>query len=237
MFKVTNIILSVTLASFLTACAGGAYRGGSFIPSPEEVAKMMLPKKSKAEIVSKSSYKQMTNAFLTNFKTSRDVDIDFYPNNIRINKILYQTDSFIKFSNAKNFYQQKSSKYLSDDVATIYKNEVKKRGNYYNIYKGAMNKKILDVLVGNLKNRDGLKYYHYDLDYAFIEFNQNNEIQSALVRVVTIEPSEIGLRMGDRNPAVEIEQKSIVFLKGAVSPLSMTISNSFFTDNLVKSFK
>ncbi len=237
-WKMKKVVISVIGAFFIAnsfvGCAGGPYRGGSIIPSPEETLKMMMPTKSKSEVINSSNDKAMTEAFLNGFKTGRDTSIEYHTSDIAIDKLLYQTDSFIKLSKAENFYKSKSSSFLNDDVATLYKKVVTSRGNHYKVYKGAMNLKILQSIYGSLKRRDDTKLYGYGLDYAIIEFDKNNKMVSALARVVEVEPSVLGMQMGDRDPAVEISQTTMIFFKDKVDVLNMMIPNSYFSDYLVK---
>lgn len=230
-------LLSTTLLSLLFVGCAGQYKGGNYLPSPDEVGNMIKPKVSKEQSINNSHDKYLTETFINSFQTSRDVKMNIKKSSIEIEKLLFSSDLNVQMKSAENFYKGKSSGFLNDDVATLYKDAVKKRGNYVNVYKGQMNYKIFSSIIGKLNRGNAEKLYAYGLDFALIEFDKNDQIQSALVRAAIVIPEAIGIAMGDKNPPVNIEQNSVIFFKDKMSICEMTIPNEDFKNYLVKSFK
>lgn len=226
----------ITLCAFssaailLTGCTNGSTQfadSGTFIPSPKDVQKMLFNKKvSNEDLVSKSDDQEMAKAFAGQ-KINKVTSMDFEHGGIFIEKKrLYETDSFIYFSKARGFYRNLAFDFLQDEVAKKYLDVVNKRGNGYIVYNGNANQKLLQAMVGgNLKQNTNYEVFMYDSDFAIVEYDKNGNKVSALLRQARIEPSQLGMSMGDKDPAVTIHQSVFLVLQSNVNKIDLNMSS------------
>ncbi len=230
--KINSFVAMATLAALtFTGCSNSKQSfadSGTFIPSPKDVQNMLFKKKvSSGDLLSKSEDKELTQAFL-NKKINKVTALDHGKSLIIIEKKrLYETDSYIYLNKSRDFYRNLAFDFLNDEVAQNYIQAVKKRGNGYIVYNGNGNEKILKALVGgSLKKNTKFEIFMYDSDFALVEYDKEGNKVSALVRQARIEPSQLGISMGDRNPAVSIHQRIFVLMKSKVRKIDLNLGTT-----------
>lgn len=230
--RINSFVAMATLAALtFSGCAKSVPNfadSGTFIPSPTDVQKMIFSKKSSnTDLLNQSEDKELTQAFLDK-KLEKVTSIDHGKSLIIIEKKrLYETDSYIYLSKSRDFYRNLAFDFLDDAVSKSYINAVKKRGNGYIVYNGNGNEKILKALVGgSLKKSTKFEIFMYDSDFALIEYDKDGNKISALVRQARIEPSQLGIRMGDRNPAVSIHQRIFILKKSKVRKIDLNLGTT-----------
>lgn len=233
-----KILAVATMVLFILTGCGKFSDSGTFIPSPEDVGNMLFAEnKTPEELIAESNDKDLTKAFL-DLKDKSITSKQMSPNTILLErKRLYRTDSYIYFSKSRDFYRDLAFDFLNDDITKTYTTAVENRGNSYIIYNGNVNKRFLESLVGgDLKKADSQKgeIYMYDSDFAIIEYDKNGNKISALARQARIEPSSLGMSMGDRDPAVTIHQNVFIFFKSQVRKAELNLSSTFLDNNVYK---
>lgn len=211
----------------------------SLLPPVPGIKNMFVKSKSADQQIKESQDKLLTKSFIDK-KIDKVTSIEQEQVGIKIEKNrLYQTDSYIYYSKSKNFYRNLAQEFLEDEVAKIYINAIKSRVNGYIIYNGNGNKMILGALVGgekNLKMRDEFGIYVYDSDFAIIEYDSEGNKVSALVRQANIEPSSLGMTMGDKDPAVTIHQRIYIVFKQQINKIDLSLDKNRLDNSEYKRF-
>lgn len=228
--------VSLSMAVMLSGCASSYSDSGTFIPSPKDVGNMLSKKETPQELIAKSQDKELTKAFVEG-KFAKVTSINAAPSGIMMeSKRLYETDSFIYLSKARQFYRNLAADFLQDDVAKAYTDTIQKRGNGYRIYNGEGNQALLKAYVGGtLKQNTKTEIYMFNSDFAIVEYNKAGEKVSALIRQARIEPSQLGSAMGDNDPAVTIHQNQILLFESELKKVALNLNNATLQNNLYKS--
>jgi len=229
--------VSLSMAVMLSGCASSYSDSGTFIPSPKDVGNMLFSKQeSPEELISKSQDKALTQAFVEG-KFAKVTHISAFPSQLTLEcKRLYETDSFIYLSKARQFYRDLAATFLQDDIAKTYIDTIQKRGNGYRIYNGDGNQAIIKAYVGGaLKVNTKTELYMYDSDFAIVEYNKAGERISALIRQARIEPSQLGAAMGHNDPAVTIHQNVFILFESDLQKVALNLNNTTLQNNLYKS--
>jgi len=237
-FMKVKILTAGAVALVMFTGCGKFSDSGTFIPSPKDVGNMMFAdNKSPQELIAQSNDKDLTKAFLDVNDTSI-TSKNMTPSTILLErKRLYRTDSYIYFSKSRDFYRNLAFDFLNDDITKTYIKTIEARENSYIIYNGNVNKKFLESLVGgNLKKGDSKEgeVYMYDSDFCIIEYDKEGNKISTLTRQARIEPSSLGMSMGDRDPAVTIHQNVFIFLQPEVRKAELNLSSVFLEENVYK---
>lgn len=234
--KYLGHVVSLSIAVMLSGCASSYSDSGTFIPSPKDVGNMFAQKETPQEMIAKSQDKELTKTFAES-KFAKVTSIKALPYGLLLEcKRLYETDSFIYLSQSRQFYRNKASEFLNDDIAKAYIDTIQKRGNGYRIYNGDGNQALIKSYVGGtLKVNTKTEIYMYDSDFAIVEYNKTGEKISALVRQARIEPSQLGSTMGDKDPAVTIHQNIFVLFEGELQKIALNLNNTALQNTIYKS--
>jgi len=229
-------VVSLSMAVILSGCASSFSDSGTFIPSPKDVGNMLFTKaETPQELIAKSQDKELTRTFAEG-KFAKVTSMNALSYGLLLEcKRLYETDSFIYLSKARQFYRGQSSNFLNDDIAKAYIDTIQKRGNGYSIYNGEGNQALLKAYVGgSLKANTKTEIYMYDSDFAIVEYNKAGEKISALIRQARIEPSQLGSAMGHNDPAVTIHQNIFVLFEGEMKKIALNLNNETLHNTLYK---
>ena len=234
--KTWGHVISLSMAVMLSGCASSYSDSGTFIPSPKDVGNMFAKKETPQELIANSQDKELTKAFVEG-KFAKVTSISAAPSGIMMeSKRLYETNSFIYLSKARQFYRNLAADFLQDDIAKAYTDTIQKRGNGYRIYNGEGNQALLKAYVGEtLKQNTKTEIYMFDSDFAIVEYNKAGEKVSALIRQARIEPSQLGAAMGHNDPAVSIHQNQILLFESELKKVALNLNNATLENNLYKS--
>jgi len=189
---------------------------------------MSMGPKTPAEFVNGQADKEMSTAF-SKYMGSED---DYYFGNKRSGFTLKKTHvgftgSNVDRSNAISYI--KRLKLEKDELANLYKEVLEKRGSSYTVYKGEMNNKIYEEIVGGkLASSNGsLERYFYHLTPAIIEYDSDGRMKSALLRNVTMTIHPVD-RTGPYAP-VKIEVETLFIDSNKVYTVESSIDNNEFS--------
>jgi len=197
---------------------------------------MSMGPKTPAEFVKGQADKEMSAAF-SKYMGGED---DYYFSNKRSGFTLKKTHigftgSKVDRSTAISYI--KRLKLEKDELAKLYKEVLEKRGSSYTVYKGVMNNKIYEEIVGGkLSGSNGsLERYYYHLTPAIIEYDSEGRMKSALLRnaTMTIHPVD---RTGPYAP-VKIEIETLFIDSNKVYTVESSIDNNEFSKYEIYSSK
>lgn len=189
------------------------------------------------EILKSSSDKEMTKSFFDLQKSNSKLRFSFIKNKISSETTIVPFDSAAMFHEARNLCAKIDSS--NDEIAKNYKQTILTRGNYYDVYTGAVNSSILATIQGGLPSVNSYndEFYKYDFDNAIVEYSQDGTMLSALVRFEKIKLNGL-IKTNDINYAnIRISQVSTIFMREQMSLISRTMAKRLLDDNLVMSTK
>lgn len=197
-----KILFPLVLALFVTGCA-------------------MVQPKTPEQIIQASSYPEMTKSVMDSLNNKK------YKVDYENHRILILQDISGEKGHIDRSIGVASSEYLSlydssnDDISNAYIKTAKQKGNIVKMYKKTTNLAIIKLLPmpWNVTNYPSKA----DLDVAFLEYDKNNRLVSALVRVHDY-PTSIGI-MNDRY--------SIIVYGPFARQLEATLNNAIFSEGFI----
>lgn len=199
---IKKVLLPLALAFFITGCA---------------VAQPKTPE----QIIQASSYPEMTKSVMDMLKNKK-YNIEYENDRILVLQNISREKGHIdrSISVAANEYLSLYDS-SNDDISNAYINTAKQKGNVVKMYKTTTNLAIVKLLPmpWNVTNYPSKA----DLDVAFLEYDKNNRLVSALVRVHDY-PTSIGI-MNDRY--------SIIVYGPFARQLEATLNNAIFSEGFI----
>lgn len=161
--KIFKFILAFSLALLLSGC---------------------LEPRTPDEIVSQSPYPSLTKDVISNVTKRDGFYSDYFSEYIEISHNL-DGDAYFGYSvDQVIFHYEKQYDSNNDLVVQTYIKNAKNNANTIKVYKSLLAKDLVRIMP--LPRITSKNSYKYDLDNIFIEFDKNNRIVSALMKVHVI---------------------------------------------------